>query len=128
MSFEYAHDQYLANLSGPKVDLARPDPEPVREIFRRDALSNDPFAGIGLGDEVADVLTGFQGVVMARIEYLTGCAQVSVLPRSESKSELKVAEWFDIERIELVAAGVVRSSSRLNGADIAPPAPRKGPR
>lgn len=91
------------------------------KLFTRSAAENDPFCGVSLGDKVKDTLTGFTGIVTARAEYLTGCNQVYVLPKSEKENEIKGGEWFDMERIEKVADRAVQIKERRTGADI--PAP-----
>lgn len=47
---------------------------------------------IMLGSTVKDRITGLTGVVMARTEYLTGCAHVAILATKLSK-EGKVPEY-----------------------------------
>ena len=37
-----------------------------------------------LGDEVKDTITGFKGIVVARTEWLNGCARVTVQPQSKA--------------------------------------------
>ena len=92
------------------------------KIFSRRAdAGNDAFCGVGLGDRVKDTLTGFTGVVLGRVEYLTGCNQIFVLPSSESDNELKRGEWFDIERIERLEGSAVDLNARRTGADIPQP-------
>lgn len=91
------------------------------KIFSRKSAENDGFSGIALGDRVKDTLTGFTGVVTGRAEYLTGCNQVYILPKSEKENEIKDGAWFDIERIEKLEDRVVEVSSRRTGADVPPP-------
>lgn len=91
------------------------------KIFERRSSANDPFEGVGIGDEVEDTVTGFTGVAMARAEYLTGCHQVYVLPRSDAANELKDGNWFDIERIRVLTKGKVVVKARPSGADLPKP-------
>lgn len=91
-------------------------------IFTRKAAENDPFCGVGLGARVKDTLTGFHGIVISRVEYLTGCNQVFILPESEKPNELKDGHWFDIERVQLIHEKAVDIVPRPGDADI--PAPR----
>ena len=91
------------------------------KIFTRDTKTNDPFCGITLGDEVKDVLSGFTGIVISRCEYLTGCNQLFILPKSEKANEIKDGHWFDIERIEKIANRKVDVVPRRTGSDIEPP-------
>ncbi len=56
---------------------------------------------IELGAKVTDSMTGFEGVVIARVEYLNGCVSLEVQPESLGKegSPLK-PEWFDEQRLD----------------------------
>ncbi|MCZ4351567.1 hypothetical protein O4H61_03475 [Roseovarius aestuarii] len=92
-------------------------------IFRRaQTQTNDAYCGIEMGDLVKDTLSGFTGAVIARLEHLTGCNQVHVLPQSDAENEMKDGVWFDIERIELIKKAAVQINTRQGGADI--PRPR----
>ncbi len=54
---------------------------------------------ITLGSTVKDRITGLKGVVMARSEYLTGCAHVAILATKLSKDgKLPDWEWIDETR------------------------------
>lgn len=89
----------------------------TKKIIRR-ASSNDPFNGMNMGDKVTDTLSGFTGLVVARVEYLTGCNQLLILPRSPEDNDIKGAHWFDIERCELVEAGCVEVRAAPTGRDM----------
>jgi len=54
-----------------------------------------------LGKKVRDTITGFEGVVVGHVEYLTGCAQVGVQPPAKD-GEMKSAQYFDVTRIEVI--------------------------
>ena len=58
-----------------------------------------------LGREARDKITGFQGVITAKIQYLYGCAQYSLTSPAKD-GELKEGQWFDEGRIEIVGDGV----------------------
>ena len=92
--------------------------------------TNDPFRGVNLGDTAHDRMSGFKGIVMGRIEYLTGCNQIFILPQSDKENEFKEGHWFDVERVEVDEVGTVevRYSDPINppravggGADIPHP-------
>ena len=62
-----------------------------------------------LGRHGRDVITGFEGIIMGRCEYLTGCTQILLTARFDkyrggSDQNPPVGQWFDDSRIE-VAAG-----------------------
>lgn len=62
---------------------------------------------LNLGDKVKDRISGFSGIVTARLEYLNGCLRMQVSPDKVDK-EGKVPEGyiFDVEQLDLVKAGV----------------------
>ena len=85
---------------------------------------------IKLGSTVKDRITGLQGVVMARTEYLTGCAHVAILATKLSK-EGKIPEWEWIDEVRCIldkVKEVVRLSKPVvaegNGG-VAPNAPER---
>jgi len=53
-----------------------------------------------LGDKIRDTVTRFEGVMTARIEYLTGSPQVRIEALVAGKPE---SAWIDLDRAEVVA-------------------------
>ncbi|MGM4911474.1 hypothetical protein [Rhizobium sp. 768_B6_N1_8] len=51
-----------------------------------------------LGATYEDRITGFRGVATGYVQYITGCNQVLLAPRSTG--EMK-SEWIDEQRLEL---------------------------
>ncbi|MDR1347825.1 MAG: hypothetical protein LBJ63_05255 [Prevotellaceae bacterium] len=60
---------------------------------------------IKLGQKVRDMVTGFEGIAIARIEYLNGCIQYCVKPQSQ-KGEMPESEYIDHQQLEVVGDGV----------------------
>jgi len=60
---------------------------------------------IKLGDEVKDKVTGFEGIAMARTEYLYGCVLIGVLLKVLSKDEGKPIDWvwFDEQCLDILS-------------------------
>ena len=57
---------------------------------------------IELGVVAKDVVTGFEGVVMGRAQYLTGCDQYMVKPQGLDKDgKVRDSVWFDENRLEV---------------------------
>ena len=54
---------------------------------------------IELGQKVKDNITGFEGLVVARIEYLNGCIQFQVQPSKLKDGKPLEAEWIDEQRL-----------------------------
>lgn len=54
---------------------------------------------IAQGSEVRDRITGFNGLVTGRCQYITGCNQYLVQPSTNEKGEFVEARWFDENRL-----------------------------
>lgn len=71
---------------------------------------------INLGDRVRDRISGFEGIVSAKSEYLNGCVRILVDPESlEDSGKLIKGAWFDDVQIELVEKSVLEIEGRPNG-------------
>lgn len=60
---------------------------------------------IELGARARDGITGFEGRVTGRCEYITGCNQVLLAPPVGEKGEARDAHWFDEQRVVLLDDG-----------------------
>ena len=70
---------------------------------------------IELGKKARDKITGFEGIVTGRAQYLTGCDQYVIVPPAKD-GNYQQSQWFDEGRIEVLGDGVSR-------ADVAGPRP-----
>ena len=54
--------------------------------------------------KVKDVVTGFEGVIIARTEYMNGCRQLLVKPQRLNKDtgEQFDGSWIDITQLDIV--------------------------
>jgi len=73
-----------------------------------------------LGDKAKDIITGYEGIVMAKARYLTGCDQILLTPDHLDKDGKRIdGEWFDDSRItgeiKKHGAGFVLERGRGNG-------------
>ncbi len=50
---------------------------------------------IKLGRIAKDSITGFSGIIVAKIEYLTGCTQYKLQPQGLKDGSPIKGEWFD---------------------------------
>ena len=62
-----------------------------------------------LGKQVKDKVTGFEGIVIGKIEYLFGCNQYGIAPPVKDNKVGDVS-WFDEGRIEVIGEGVTAES------------------
>ena len=69
---------------------------------------------VRLGNRAKDSITGFEGIVTARSEYLYGCVRVLIEPRSLT-GEGKPIEgaWFDEQRISLESEAKIGGPARV---------------
>jgi hypothetical protein len=63
-------------------------------MINKEAVSMEPEPK--LGQFVQDKVTGFAGVVTARVEYLDGVTQCLVQPRVKADGEFVEAQWVYI--------------------------------
>lgn len=52
-----------------------------------------------MGRKCTDSITGFSGVVTAYAEYITGCNQLLLTPKTVKKGEMKRSSWVDEQRV-----------------------------
>lgn len=55
---------------------------------------------IKLGRVYRDVLTGFEGVAVGVVDYLTGCSQVLLQPKAKDGAFVD-SHWLDVQRCRL---------------------------
>lgn len=53
-----------------------------------------------LGATYEDRITGFRGVATGYVQYITGCNQVLLAPRS-TDGGMKDSQWIDEQRLEI---------------------------
>lgn len=74
-----------------------------------------------LGYHVVDRITGFKGVVVGHVEYLTGCNQSLVVPPVDATGALREGQWFDDQRLQLTDGQPLKlANGDTPGADRAP--------
>lgn len=86
---------------------------------RRQKMKKD----IRLGEEVRDVITGFKGVAISKISYLTGCVQYGVKPKAKNGKMLDV-EYIDEDQLEPIIKRKREASKTPLGGD-QPDRPKK---
>lgn len=62
-----------------------------------------------LGLTGKDKITGFEGVLTAKVEYLTGCTQYCLTPKAVD-NKLLDGSYFDEGRIEITGECVTKES------------------
>ena len=57
---------------------------------------------IELGKIYKDLVTGFAGVAVGKVGYITGCNQALIQPRCDDSGKLVDSVWFDDKRLKEV--------------------------
>lgn len=68
---------------------------------------------IKLGAKAKDKVTGFEGIVIGKINYLFGCNQYGLSPEAKDGKVLDSA-WFDEGRIEIIGPGIAPEAVRVD--------------
>ena len=79
-----------------------------------------------LGDRVKDKISGLEGLVTGKAEYLYGCKKILMAPETLTKEgDLRNETWIDEDRVEVKRAAVLpipsSASERAGGPDNEPP-------
>ena len=61
---------------------------------------------IKLGDRAKDLISGFEGIVVGRSEWLAGCPTLTIQPEKSKGNSLPDAKTFDEPGCELLKSGV----------------------
>lgn len=78
-----------------------------------------------LGKTYTDVITGFKGVAVGYVVYVSGCNQLLLVPPVDKDGKTAEAHWFDEQRCKLDKSvqQITLDNSGGGGADI--PAPKR---
>jgi hypothetical protein len=71
-----------------------------------------------LGKRAKDKITGFEGVLTSRCEFLTGCNRYCIQPTELKDGRPIESMYFDEEQIEILGDGIYRNevSGKKRGA------------
>ena len=72
------------------------------------------MATIKIGQRVRDTITGFEGIVVARTEWLYGCVRLTV--QSDRLAEGKPAEPYTVDEPQCALVGVGIDAPYLHAA------------
>ena len=63
---------------------------------------------VTLGDLAKDSITGFEGVVVAKTEWISGCDRLTLQPqRLDKEGGVKLTQTFDVTQLVLVRKAVI---------------------
>lgn len=67
---------------------------------------------VSLGDKVRDEVTGFEGIVLGKSEFLYGCTRVGVQPKLGSDGKIIEASWFDEPQLKVIKKAVIKKQTK----------------
>ena len=86
------------------------------------------MANVRLGDKARDSVSGFEGICVARTEWLNGCWRITLQPVGLDKDgKPQDTQTFDDFQLEVIIPGSVRSGSKSTGGPRDEPAKVKDP-
>jgi hypothetical protein len=59
-----------------------------------------------IGAEVRNKITGFEGIITSRVQYITGCDQYGLQPRVDEKGNHREGIYADEGQLEPVNEGI----------------------
>jgi hypothetical protein len=83
---------------------------------------------IELGKKAKDKITGFEGLLTGRAQYITGCDQYLLTPQVSDSGTLQESRWVDEGRVEVIGEGIYPGLVKIpdqNGGPAEWPAPTK---
>lgn len=93
------------------LELVTETPEP------QSPLIDTPFK---IGDTVEDTITDFAGVITVRSEFVNGCVQFGVQPKTLEKGDIVRPRSLDSQRLRLRVAGAPAESRSIGGPEMMP--------
>jgi len=55
-----------------------------------------------LGDKVRDKISGLEGIITSKIEFLNGCIQYGIQPPVSKDGDMREVEYIDEEQLEKI--------------------------
>lgn len=78
-----------------------------------------------IGDKVKDKITGFEGIVVVRSQWLNNCNTYGVQPTTLKDGAPQERQSFDEPQLELVERGAFKPQQTTGGPERALPETRK---
>lgn len=77
-----------------------------------------------LGVKAKSVITGFEGVIISRVQHITGCDTYGLKPKGLDKDGKPFdAYFFDENEIEVISQGVKKKMDKLSDGSRPPGGP-----
>lgn len=70
------------------------------------AIAGPADTGIALGSEVQDIVSGFKGLAIRKVEFMNGCVYYIVQAKKDKENTSK-EDFIEFRRLKLVGQGVI---------------------
>ena len=70
---------------------------------------------IQLGDKARDTVTGFEGICVARTDWISGCARLTLQPPTSKDGKIPDAQTFDEPMLALVKRAALAVGPKKTG-------------
>ncbi|MCK9567416.1 hypothetical protein M0R72_00535 [Candidatus Pacearchaeota archaeon] len=88
----------------------------VKKSAVRRAVDKVMGREVKLGVLCRDIVTGFEGIAVAKTDWLSGCIRFTLQPQTMTKEGApKDAQAFDVEQLEVVGKGVQIKKQETGG-------------
>jgi hypothetical protein len=67
---------------------------------------------VPLGTRMKDTVTGFEGIAVAKIEFLNGCVQYNLKPKLDKDGKIVEAQMFDSQQLIVVDDGLAKAKKK----------------
>ena len=68
-----------------------------------------------LGKKAKDKITGFEGIITAKVEYLNGCVQYCIKPKAMIDGKMPAGEYIDEGQIEVIKDAIEHNPKKVGG-------------
>lgn len=79
---------------------------------------------LNLGQKVRDRVSGLEGIVIARTEWLYGCRRYTVQPQGVKDGKPQEGSGFDEDALEVLPEALPASVKNTGGPQVEPPRAR----
>jgi len=85
----------------------------------------EPEFKFNLGDVAKDKITGFEGVIIGRHQWLNNCNTYSIKPRTLKDGAPQDSQSFDEPQLDLAEEKVIESNRKTGGPERKVPQPNR---
>lgn len=88
-------------------------------------MSDEKIFKFQLGDKLKDRITGYEGLVTARHQYLNGCKRYTLDRPLDKDGKVQEAQWFDEAILSFIDEGIKIEKKNVGGPQTGKPPKEK---